>query len=280
MLRSRPGFSISRLAIVAASVSLLLGAGATTADSEVLRVGGTGAASAMLQRIGTAFAAQDQDTRLEVIPGLGSSGAIAAVADGALDFAVAGRALKTEELARSLIDVVLARTPFGLASSHPNPGNIASRDIAAFYLDQASAWPDGAPVRIVLRPRSEADTAKLGASFPGMVAAIEQLRLRAEIPIAVTDQDNVRVAENTEGSLIAVTLTQVVTEKPNLHFLTIDGVEPTLENFERGTYPFGKNFHFIFSTRKTPATVRFIDFLGSAEGTKLLREIGNLAVSP
>lgn len=277
---ARPALSAPRFAVVAVAVAWMFGVPATDSRAEVLRAGGTGAASVMLQRVGAAFTAQNHDTTLEVLPGLGSAGAIAAVADGAIDFAVAGRPLKPEEANKGLAAVVLARTPFGLASSYPHPGNIASDDVAALFLNPASAWSDGTPVRVILRPKSEADAANLGAAFPEMVAAIEQLRLRPEIPLAVTDQDNLRIAQQYRGSLTAVTLTQMVTEQPRLTFLTIDGVEPTLDNFERGSYPFGKNFHFVYPVRNSPALQRFLAFLRSPEAEKILRDTGSLAVRP
>ena len=234
----------------------------------------------MLRKIGSAFAAQAPGTSIEVIPALGSTGAISAVLDGALDFAVSARPLTPEETAKSLTQTVLARTVFGLASSYPNPGNIASSDVAGFFTSPTSSWPDGTPLRIILRPRSEFDTTILAKAFPNMAGAIEQLRLRPEIPVAATDQDNVRMAERMPGSLVPTTLAQMQTEKPNLHFLTIDGVAPTLENFERGAYPHHKDFYFILPARRTASLERFVAFLRSAEGAKLLREAGSLPGQP
>lgn len=265
--------------IIAAGTALLLGIPAGSARADVLRTGGPGAVTQMLQRVGEAFTQHEPGTTLVVLPNLGSGGAIAGVSDGLLDFAVSGRPLNSEE-AKSLTAVVLASTPFGLASSQPNPGNIKSADIAAFFQNVRSVWPDGTPVRVVLRSPTEVDAILLANTFPNMAAAIEQLRGHAEIPVVATDQDNVLLAEKMTGSLTAVTLTQVVTEKPRLHFVAIDGVDPTLENFERGAYPYRKDFYFVFAHGKKHAVERFVAFLRSAEGEQLLREAGSLAPRP
>jgi phosphate transport system substrate-binding protein len=271
--------STSIRCVIAAGMALLLGATAGSAKAEVLRTGGPGAVAKILQRLGAAFTEREPGTTLTVIPNLGSAGAIAGVTDGLLDFGVSGRPLKPEE-AKSLTAVILASTPFGLASSQPNPGSIKSADVAAFYTNASSVWPDGTPVRVVLRPRAEVDAALLVNTFPKMAAAIEQLRERKEIPVVATDQDNVLLAEKIPGSLAAVTLTQVLTENSRLHFAAIDGVEPTLENFERGAYPYRKDFYFVFPHGKKPAVERFVVFLRSADGEKILRETGNLAPRP
>ena len=224
--------------------------------------------------------AQAPGTTLEVVPALGSTGAISAVVDGVLDFAVSARPLTPEETAKSLTQTVLARTVFGLASSYPDPGNIASSDIAGFFTSPASSWPDGTRLRVILRPRSEFDLTLLAKYFPGMTAAIEQLRLRSEIPVAATDQDNVRMAERLHGSLVPTTLAQMQTEKPNLRFLTIDGVAPTLENFERGKYTRITRISFHLSTSRTTSFERLVAFLRSPEGARVLREAGSVPGLP
>jgi phosphate transport system substrate-binding protein len=268
--------------VILAGSALLLFAIVQTSDAraDMLRTGGTGSAAMMMRKIGDAFTARVPDTSIEVVPALGSTGAISAVADGALHFAVSARPLTPEEAAGSLTQTVLARTVFGLASSYPHPGNIASAEVAAFFTGQTSSWPDGTRLRIILRPRSEYDSILLGKAFPNMAGAIEQLRLRPEIPVAATDQDNVRMAERFPGSLVVTTLTQVQTERPNLRFLSIDGVAPTLENLEGGTYPYRKDLYLVFPARRSPSLERFVAFLRSPEGVNLLRETGNLPALP
>lgn len=272
--------SLSYGILAAAALLLLAPSNANDARGATLRTGGTGSAATLLLQIGKALTAQAPGTTLEVVPALGSTGAISAVVDGVLDFAVSARPLTPEETAESLTEAVLARTVFGLASSYPDPGNIASSDVAEFFTSPASSWPDGTRLRIILRPRSEFDSTLLARYFPGMTGAIEQLRLRSEIPVAATDQDNVRLAERLAGSLVPTTLAQMQTEKPNLRFLTIDGVAPTLENFERGIYPYHKDLYFIFPASRTASLERLVAFLRSPEGARVLREAGSVPGLP
>lgn len=250
--------------------------GVTGALADMLRTGGTGAAVEMLKQVGAAFVAREPLTAFELIPSLGSTGGIAAVSDEVLDFSVSSRPLKSEEAAKGLTAMVLARSPFVLATSHANPSGLESTGIAMFYAAANSVWADGTPVRVILRPRSESDTTLLGKTFPGMAEAIEQVRARPEVPLAATDQDNAQMAEKIPGSLVAASYTQIVTEKRKLRFVAIDGVEPTPENFERGAYPYGRDFHFVFPAKKSPAAERFIAFLRSPDGQKILRDAGSL----
>jgi len=261
------------LAMTAAAVCL---ATVSPLQAETLRIGGTGSATVLMERLGAAFEAKETDTTVEVIPGLGSSGGIAAVRDDVLDLAVSARALKPAE--EGLTAVVAVRTPYGLVSSNLKPGNIVKTDVAAFYAEPTATWPDGTPVRVILRPKSESDTALLGEMFPQMTAAIDKVRTRIDVPIAATDQNNLDMAATINGSLVGTSLTQMVTEnyQSRLWFVTIDGAEPTLENLESGDYPYFKPYRFVFADQSTPLVQRFMDFIASSDGESLLREAGSL----
>ena len=81
------------------AIAWLSGNAATArADEHVLRIGGTGAAMKAVERLGELCMGYGS-TKVEVIPGLGSSGGIRALSEGLIDIAVSGRPLTPEEAA-------------------------------------------------------------------------------------------------------------------------------------------------------------------------------------
>jgi phosphate transport system substrate-binding protein len=261
----------TRAVALAACACFAVMAFAADATAETLRVAGTGSATELLKRLGAVFKTQS-GIEVEALPSLGSSGAINALADGVLDLAVSGRALKPQESAQGLSVAFTARTPFVLATSHPSPNGMTLAAIADAFQSERAAWSNGSPIRVILRPRSETDTTLLGELFPGVAAAMEKARRRPDIPVAATDQDNADMAEQTPGSLVGSTLTQIRLEKRNLRLVPIEGVEPTFENFERGIYRHAKPLHFVAPARPAPLVERFIAFLRSPEGQRARRE--------
>jgi len=240
---------------------------------EVLRVGGTGATNEMIKSLGVLFAAET-GIKVDIIPGLGTGGGNSALADGVIDVCISGRALNTAEIAKGLVAVAEFHTPFVLVTSESKPDGFKSADIAQIYQSDKPAWANGEPIRIILRPTNESDTSVLGQLFPGMAGAIAKVRNRADLSVAATDQDNAEMAEKTSGSLVGATFTQIKTESRNLRFVAIDGVEPSLEAYEKGTYPFGKSLYFVLAAKKSPAGERFLAFLHSPKGTAAMREAG------
>jgi phosphate transport system substrate-binding protein len=263
--------SASRSAFVAILTGVLMAPHAANA-AMLLRFGGTGTSLGMLQQVGGDFATASGGTvKVEVVPGLGSSGSIHALADGKLDLAVSARPLTRAEAARNLRVVLVVRTPFVLATSHPNPQSLKPADVLKIFEAKQLVWADDSPIRIILRSESETDTQLLGNLAPGMKEAIEAARRRSELPIAATDQENLEMAQRMKGSLTGTTLAQLTTEPNNLHTIAINGVEPTLGNLESGKYPFEKKLYFLLGERSAPEAQKFVTFLQSPQGLKELR---------
>lgn len=242
---------------------------------DTLRIGGTGAAMATMKRLGDAFSAAT-GTRIDVLPTLGTRGGIHAVADGIIDIGVAGRRLYPEEAGMGLKEILVARTPFGFVTSHRNPNGFKIGEIADIYKADAPRWADGTPILVILRPKADADSALLARLFPGMAAALDRARQRTELPVAGNDQSNADLAERLPGSFTAAALSQVQSEQRRLRFVAIDGVLPTLENYKNGLYPYGRPIFFIIASKPSPTVDRFLAFVRSGEGQRLLRATGNL----
>lgn len=246
--------------------------------AQSLRLAGTGGAMPMMQRVATAYAAAG-GPQIEIISGIGSAGAIQAIADGAIDLAVSARELRAEEVALGLTEVPLARTPLVFVTSRTDPPSLSSADLAAIFSAVKPLWPDGTPASIILRNASYVDSQLVENGFPGMKEALAAARQRPEVPVAPTDEENVALAEQLPGSLVQAGLSQVITEKRNLRLVTLDGIEPTLANLENGTYPHEKRFYLVYAERTGAAARALLGFVLSEAGKGVLRGSGSLSVT-
>lgn len=254
---------------------LLLPLLATGLAAQTLNVGGSGGALGLLREAGVTFR-EATGIQVVVMPSLGTQGGLRALADGKIDLAVIGRELNEAEAARGLRQVLVVRTPYGFATSLPNPPSLAAEVFAAYLREPRMKWPDGTPVRAVLRPATESDYVHMFAGFPGTDDAIATLRQRADIPVASSDQENLDLAESIPGSLVGTTLVQVVTERRSLQFVPVNGIRPGVEAFEAGVYPRVKPFFFIARATQAAAVDPFLAFLRSGDGQAILRRSGIL----
>lgn len=241
-----------------------------------LRVGGSDAVTDVLRQLAPQLKAET-GVALEVVPSLDSTGANAAVADGVLGLSVSGRDLTATETARGLRVAAIFRTPFGLATSRIEPQVLRRDEVALLYRADKPLWPDGIPILIVLRPVHETEDAFLGSLFPGMVEALARLHKRPDLSLAATDQANAEMGEKTTGSLIGITLAQVIAEKRDLRFVAIDGVGPSLANLENGSYSYGRNLFVVVPSAVGREAEAFISFLARPAAQSLLRKAGLVA---
>ena len=126
---------------------------------EEFKIGGTGMALGTMSALAEAYARSNPDTKIIVLPSLGSGGGIKAVASGAIQIAVAGRALSGSETGQGLVAVEYGRTPFVFAVSvKTRVTGLTLPQLVDIYSGKTGLWPDGARIRLVLRPPTDADS--------------------------------------------------------------------------------------------------------------------------
>lgn len=255
-----------------AAVSLIFLASA--APAEELRVGGTGAAQGMLQRLADAFHASHPGDTVVVIPGLGSSGGISAVIEGALEVAVSGRSLKSDERDKGARSTPLLDTPFVFVTSHPIRQRLSVSQVVDIFDGKLKTWPDGKIIKPLLRPRSDSVSEYLVDNIPRMKDAMERLRRRPDVPVAATDQDNAKLAEQISDSLTAMTLVQFVTDHPKLGLIELDGVTPSVGAMKAGRYPLKTRLHLVRGPQSSAAVDRLVAFLKTPVADKILLDSG------
>ena len=241
-----------------------------------LRIGGTGAAVATITQVAAAFQKKHPDVRLVFPPSLGSAGGIKAVIAGALDVGLNSRPLTEAEGGHGLVLAEYARTPLLLVTSHKGAGvSFTLKQIAALYNGEIQAYPDGTPLRVIMRPEVEIDIHLVRGLSPEIDAAILRAQLREGMNVAVTDHDNGEMLAKTRGAIGWMTLAQLISENLELAPLPIGTILPSQANFASGKYPLFRSFSVVTGAQPTPLTKAFLEFLTSAEGRAILLKNGH-----
>ena len=246
----------------------------TPALADTVRLGGTGAALGTMTLLAQAYKKIDPLFQLEIVPNLGSSGGIKALGAGATQIAVASRAIKAEELAAGLHAVEYGRTAFVLATAKADVQALTLAQIADLYAGRQTRWGDGQPVRLVLRPASDADTPLLASFSPGVKVALTTAMAREGMVTAMTDQDSADAIERLPGGIGSSSLALLMSEHRRARALPIDGIAPTVANVASGRYPYVKPLYLLYKDGAPPSALRFIAFVGSEAGRRILTAAG------
>ncbi len=250
---------------------------ALSAGATQLKLGGTGSALGTMKVLAAAYRQAHPGTEILIVPALGSGGGIKAVAVGVLDIGLSARALKPAEIAQNLTQAELARTPFVFASMKSHP-DFSLSQIVRIFDGTLSRWPDGSPLRLILRPESDSDTPLLRTLSPGMNRALGAAQARPGLYTAPTDHDMADALEKVSGSIGSTTLALIVSEQRRLNPIPLDKVAPSVATLASGAYPYSKPLYLVTAPGVSAAARDFIAFLNSPQGAEILARNGYLAL--
>jgi phosphate transport system substrate-binding protein len=273
LIRRRKTFSCCAAAVLA----VFLMSGYRSAAAEMIRISGTGGAIGTMRILGEAFWTANPGMRVDILPGIGSSGSVRAVMAGRLDIGLSARPLNAEERAKGVMETKYARTPFVFAvNSTLKMTGLAPEGVAEIYSGKRD-WEDGRRIRLVLRPPEDTDISVLKSMSPAMSAAVDIAMRRKAMIVAMTDDEAADAIEDVPGAFGGTTLSLVLSEKRVLRVLSLGGVMPSVRTMADRSYPYSMTF-FMVTKKNPPASVRrFIDFVRSPAGASILAKNGQEA---
>ncbi len=239
-----------------------------------LVITGTGSAIGVMRLMAKAYQERHRDVAVEILPSIGSTGGIKAVIDRKIDIGLSSRPLKPEERIPGLVEEVYGRTGFIFGAQVTNPEKgFTLKEIEEVFAGKRTTWHDGKPLRLVLRPKSDAYSVYLASITPGLKAANEKSHAIPGLFVGGTDQDAVAQIEKTQGAFGITSACIVASEERKIKGLAVNGVAPTVSNVSSGAYPYSMTMHTIYrKDTSNPSLKPFVDFIFSAQGQKILTQ--------
>ncbi len=249
---------------------------AQSAD-DTLKIGGTGSALGGMHLLADAFKTLNPNVNIIVLPSLGTGGGIKALKGGAIDIALSARPLKEKEKGSGINAIPYASTAIVFAGTlEAKTQNLTTQQVIDIYNTGNTTPAFAQRVRLVLRPKKETDNALLLQYIPDMEPALLKARSVPGIPIAITDQDTANELERLKNSLGTIALSLVRSEKRSLTVFSLNGVLPDSESVRSGAYPMTKTYYLVTNSDSSPIAKRFIAFVNSEEGERILSENGHV----
>lgn len=274
--------NVARTGLFAALLLVMAPFPRPSAGAETLTMAGTGAATAIVRQLAEAFVRDRAGIDIRVHDSIGSDGGISAVRTGRLDLGFSTRPLTAPEQAAGLRYVPIGTTPivFVVAQRAENKSSLTVAQLKAAFEGDLTAWPDGRPLRMILRADNETSMVKLIERYPGMAQCLEKARSIRGALVALNDDEAMSLAVRIPGAVSLGPLSTLVAGAYPLRPLALgDGVIPSVEAVENGTYALKAEIGFVAPAGTRPAAVAFMDFAVSKQGLAILRANGVLPVS-
>lgn len=254
------------------ALAAVIGGNSVRADE--LRIGGTGAALGTLKLLADAYHKAQSETQVVIVPNLGSTGGIKAVLSGAIQLGVSSRGLREGEVGQGAKSITYGRTPFVFVTSNKTLGvsGVTTEQLPDIYSGKLERWPNGARIRIILRPESDSDTDIVRSISPAVKEAETAAQKRPGILVGPTDHDAISLVEKLPGSFGTSTLSLLLSERPQVVALKLNGVDPVANS----TYPLVKDMLFVTAAATPPSAHKFIEFVRSPAGRQILARTGHV----
>lgn len=264
-------------AVALAALLLVAGLSPSPLRADEIKIGGTGSALGTMKLLADAYHKAQSETRIVLVHNLGSSGGIKAVLSGAIHLAVSSRGLREGEVGQGAKSIAYGRTPFVFVTSTKTLGisGITTEQLPDLYTGKMERWPNGTRIRLVLRPENDSDTMLVRAISPAVREAEMAAQKRPGLLVGSTDHDAIQLVEKLPGSLGTSTLALLLTERPQVVALGLNGVEPSAHSIANGSYPLSKNMLFVTTAATPPSAYKFIEFVQSPAGRAILARTGH-----
>ncbi len=231
------------------------------------------------QRAAEVFMDAHKDADLSVRGG-GSGVGIASILDGSCDIADASRSIEPAEIkegkkrGKNILPTVIAMDGIAPIVNPSNPvRGLTKEQIRDIYTGKYSNWSEvgGPDEKIVVVSRD---------SSSGTFEAFTELVLNKEKvrPDAILQASNQAVATTVSGAPGAIGYVGLGYLSPRLKALAVDGVVASKATVHSRKYPVSRPLYMYTNGRPKGVVRRFLDFVRSKEGQKIVEEEGFVAL--
>lgn len=264
------------------TIGVLVTANCVWADSIICK--GSDTILPLAQREAEVFMAKHPEHSITVVGG-GSGVGIAAIIDGTTDIAMASREIKAKEKRQArqggvaVKENIIARDALSVIVHPSNPiSKLSIKQLEKIFTGEFITWKDvgGAPKPIVVYSRD---------SSSGTYAFFKErvLSNREYTPAALLQPSNgaiVQAVSQTEGAVGYVGLAYLTDEIKALAVSENNAVyvAPSPETAATGEYPVTRPLYMYTNGAPKGLVKQFLDFILSAEGTKIVTEVGYIPV--
>lgn len=275
-MRTRSTLAIAILTLCCATAAAEAQTKAGQPGAASIVAAGSGANLAITRVIAAEFMKQHPGITVEVPTSIGSTGAVKAVADGAISIGLMSRELRDDEKSPGLTLQPYARTAIAICA-HPSVAEegITSRDLIEIFRGTKTRWNDGNQIVVQSRERNDSAFSELRKAIPGFEAVYMESIEARRWTLYFTDQDANQAIVTKKCAIGVTDLGMIASENLNVKVLKLDGVLPTLESLQAGQYPLSRTLYFVYRQDKLSRETRiFMDFVHSERGAEILKTHG------
>jgi phosphate transport system substrate-binding protein len=217
--------------------------------------------------------AKDYPGQFVEVQGGGSTAGLQAAQSGLTNIGMCSRSLTTKE-SILFTPILIARDGLAIVVNPENPvAKLSIEQLRAIFAGRIAYWNEVGGKNGPIRPITREEGSGTRESFVHLVMGSERISRRA-----LTQESNGAVKELVKGDPAAIGYMSLGLVGKDLKVLAVDGIQPTVNNVLAGRYNLVRPLLFVTKGSVNPAAQKFIDFVLSPEGQRLLATEGLVKV--
>lgn len=267
---------LRRLSIIAALL-VLLAAGAAHAEEKVV-IGGSGGMTEEMQELAKAYMARHAGDKVEVIQEpMSTTGGMEGLKSGRLTVGLVSRAPKDAEKAL-FVYRVLGRVFVGVGVHKSLAvAGLTDAQLCDVFGGKITAWKElGGEGKITVLARKADDNNE--QTLRAKISCFKDLKMTSDAIFLVRGTEIMDAIVRRPGTVGIVSGGSVLTQRPEIKVLALNGASPSTEAVQSGKYKFYNERAIITLGPPQGATKRFLDFAATPEGQKILSQQGMIPV--
>jgi phosphate transport system substrate-binding protein len=244
--------------------------------AETVALDGSTGMLPLARALAKAYQQKNPEPQIELGKGLGTGARLRAVAEGKIQIALASHGIKAEEIQKGklkVLEVAKGAIIFAVNASVPLT-KIADSQVCDVYSGKIRNWESLAglntPIAVLSRPPTEVDPEVIRAK----IGCFKELKEVETARVMARGGDMAKGLAETPHSIGMTSMTVVEQSGGKVKALTLNGVAPTPENVRKGSYFLTRDFLFVIKADTTPAVKKFLDFVLSPEGDRVILDNG------
>jgi phosphate transport system substrate-binding protein len=256
-------------------VILLFASQVGFASAEKIILDGSSGMLPLASALAKVYQEKSRDPELELGKGLGTGARLRALAEGKIQIALASHGIEPKEIQQGNLKVIqIAKGGIVFAVNGAAMSNITEEQICDVYSGKITDWQalgaSQAAIVVMTRPATEVDSEVIREK----IGCFKNLKVTENAQVMERGGDMAKGLSSTINAIGMTSMTVVEQSKGKLKALLLNGVAPSAENVKGGRYFLSRDFYFVVKGEPTPSVRKFLDFVLSAEGDRVITANG------
>ncbi len=248
--------------------TILLGA-------DEIRVAGSGGMIPLVTDLAKAYMDEHPDDIIDVMQrSIESTGGIRGTAAGKIDLGTSARPLKGKEqgLGLEVFEIARVASVIGVNAKSVKVDNITSNKLCSVYKGNISSWASlgGSNSKIIVFTRPDGDSTKKVVRKG--IPCFKSLTESKNVVVMPKSNDMYNAIMNNQNSIGLTDMVAVGKSRGRIGVLKLDGLEPSGKNVASGKWKLIKRFHVLSKGQPEGLAKKFIDFIKSDKGARIIEE--------